>query len=126
MASELDDEGDVIDRVAAQVIARAPASKRIVQHAATAAHAVKADAEQLERSSTKMYVALAAGLGILTSLAVVAFVLLPGKTADTSYDMGSMTSTSNGLKGHLITNWGFNWVISSPLNRAMRRNWMPS
>jgi hypothetical protein len=69
-------------------------------------HAVKVDAKQLERSSTKMYVALAAGLGVLTSLAIVAFVLLPGRPVDTSYDMGSVTSTSNGLKGHLITNWG--------------------
>jgi len=53
-----------------------------------------------------MYVALAAGLGVLTSLAVVAFVLMPGKSADPSYDMGSVTSISNGLKAHLITNWG--------------------
>src|SRR4051812_12175768 len=83
VASELDGDGDLIARVASQVIAKAPASKRIVQHAANAAHAVKADAEHLERSSTKMYVALAAGLGILTSLAVVAFVLMPGKSADT-------------------------------------------
>lgn len=62
--------------------------------------------EQPERTSTKMYVALGAGLGVLTALAVVAFVLLPGKSNDTTYDMGSVTSTSNGLKGHLITNWG--------------------
>jgi hypothetical protein len=67
---------------------------------------VKYEAEQVERSSTKMYVMLAAGLGILTSLAIVAFVLMPGKSADTTYDMGSVTSTSNGLKGHLTTNWG--------------------
>jgi hypothetical protein len=107
VASELDGE-QVAATVAPapNVAAKTPASRRIAQHAASAVHAVKVDAEQLERSSTKMYVALAAGLGVLTSLAVVAFVLLPGKSADTSYDMGSVTSTSNGLKGHLITNWG--------------------
>ena len=108
VASALDDEEEASTRSTPQpkVSAKAPATRRIAQHAASAVHAVKVDAEQVERSSTKMYVALAAGLGILTSLAIVAFVLLPGKSADTSYDMGSVTSTSNGLKGHLITNWG--------------------
>lgn len=107
VASALDDDQDAGTTVAApRVSAKAPATRKIVQHAASAVHAVKVDAEHLERSSTKMYVALAAGLGVLTSLAIVAFVLLPGKSADTSYDMGSVTSTSTGLKGHLITNWG--------------------
>jgi len=64
-------------------------------------------AEQPERSSTKMVAALGVGLGVLSALAVVAFVLMPGKSSsDTSYDMGAVTSTSTGLKGHLITNWG--------------------
>ena len=107
VASGLDDDEDSGTVVAApKVSVKAPATRRIAQHAASAVHAVKEDAEQLERSSTKMYVALAAGLGILTSLAIVAFVLLPSKPADTSYDMGSVTSTSTGLKGHLIANWG--------------------
>jgi len=109
VASALDDNGATGNpvRVAAPKRSVKPAaSQRIAQHAASAVHAVKVDAEQLERTSTKMYVALAAGLGVLTSLAIVAFVLLPGKQVDNSYDMGSITSTSNGLKGHLITNWG--------------------
>jgi hypothetical protein len=108
VASVLDDDEPVGNAPAAAPIRtiKPPTSRRIVQHAASAVHAVKVDAEQLERSSTKMYVALAAGLGVLTSLAIVAFVLLPGKLVDASYDMGSVTSTSNGLKGHLVTNWG--------------------
>jgi hypothetical protein len=109
VASALDDDepaGNPVPAAAPKKSVKSPTSQRIAQHAASAVHAVKVDAEQLERSSTKMYVALAAGLGVLTSLAIVAFVLLPGKPADSSYDMGSVTSTSNGLKGHLVTNWG--------------------
>jgi len=107
VASDLDEEESAnTEQPAARVAAKAPASRRFAKQAASAVYSVRADAQQLERSSTKMYVALAAGLGILTSLAIVAFVLLPGKSADTSYDMGSVTSTSNGLKGHLVTNWG--------------------
>jgi hypothetical protein len=108
VASEPDDDEPVENAPAAapKKSIKPRTSRRIAQHAASAVHAVKVDAEQLERSSTKMYVALAAGLGVLTSLAIVAFVLLPGKPADTSYDMGSITSTSNGLKGHLVTDWG--------------------
>ncbi len=108
VASELDEEEDQTAPVTAapQPAVKAKAPKRIAQQAATAVRTVKYEAEQVERSSTKMYVALAAGLGILTSLAIVAFVLMPGKSADSTYDMGSLTSTSNGLKGHLITNWG--------------------
>ena len=112
VASALDDDEAETSAVTSTVVVepkaavKTQASRRIAQHAASAMHAVKADAEQLERSSTKMYVALAAGLGVLTSLAVVAFVLMPGKSADPSYDMGSVTSVSNGLKGHLITKWG--------------------
>jgi len=108
VASELDEEEDQTVRVTAapQPVVKAKAPKRIAQQAATAVRTVRYEAEQVERSSTKMYVALAAGLGILTSLAIVAFVLMPGKSVDSTYDMGSVTSTSNGLKGHLITNWG--------------------
>ncbi len=109
VASELDapeeDQGSAATKTPGPAV-KTSAPKRIAQHAVSAVHAVKSDAERLERSSTKMYVALAAGLGVLTSLAVVAFVLMPGRPADTSYDMGLVTSTSNGLKGHLITNWG--------------------
>jgi hypothetical protein len=108
VASELDEEEDQTAPVTAvpQPDVKAKAPKRIAQQAASAVRTVRYEAEQVERSSTKMYVALAAGLGILTSLAVVAFVLMPGKSADSTYDMGSVTSTSNGLKGHLTTTWG--------------------
>jgi uncharacterized RmlC-like cupin family protein len=108
VASELDTPEDANPAAgkAASTAVKTPASKRIAQHAVSAVHAVRSDAEKLERSSTKMYVALAAGLGVLTSLAVVAFVLMPGRPVDTSYDMGTVTSVSNGLKGHLVTNWG--------------------
>jgi hypothetical protein len=58
------------------------------------------------KSSTRMVIALGVGLGVLGALALVAFVFLPGKSGDNSYDMGAVTSTSNGLRGHLITNWG--------------------
>ena len=108
VASELDEEEDQTAPVTAapEPIVKAKAPKRIARQAASAVRTVKYEAGQVERSSTKMYVMLAAGLGILTSLAIVAFVLMPGKSADTTYDMGSVTSTSTGLKGHLITNWG--------------------
>ncbi len=65
----------------------------------------KKKSAQQELALTRMYVVLAAGLGVLASLAVVAFVLMPGKSADTSYDMGTVTSTTTGLKGRLITDW---------------------
>src|SRR5665213_347293 len=108
VASELDEEKEQTEcvKAAPQPVVKAKAPKRITQQAASAVRTVKYEAEQVERSSTKMYVALAARLGILTSLAIVAFVLMPGKSADSTDDMGSVTSTRNGLKGHLITNWG--------------------
>jgi hypothetical protein len=59
----------------------------------------------LNKTSTKMVAALGVGLGLLSGLAFVAFVLQPAKAADNSYDMGSVTSTTTGLKGHLVTNW---------------------
>jgi hypothetical protein len=66
----------------------------------------KAAEKRPDQSSTKMVAALGVGLGVLSALAVVAFVLMPGKSAETTYDMGTLTSTNTGLKGHLITNWG--------------------
>ncbi len=62
--------------------------------------------EALNKTSTKMVVALGIGLGLLSALAFVAFVLEPSKAADNSYDMGTVTSITTGLKGHLITSWG--------------------
>jgi hypothetical protein len=80
--------------------ARRSVAKRLAPRRAEAVE------EQPGRSSTKMVMALGVGLGILSALAVVAFVLMPGKSSDSSYDMGAVTSTSTGLKGLLVTNWG--------------------
>lgn len=71
----------------------------------SASQPAKRDTDKPARNSTKLFAALGAGLGIMAALAVVAFVLLPGKS-DGAYDMGSMTSATNGLKGHLTTTWG--------------------
>jgi len=110
VAAELDPEEVAAAEAAAQRVAsKASAAKRSVpqQVQPRAAKQRISDAQgQPEHTSTKMYVALGAGLGVLTALAVVAFVILPGKPVDTTYDMGLVTSTSTGLKGHLITNWG--------------------
>lgn len=120
VASDLDsDEVQSSPAVTQRVAAKVPAAKASNARVSTAKIPVpkvaqplvqqlrkEIEEEQLGHSSTKMYVALAAGLGVLTALAIVAFVILPGKPADTSYDMGLVTSTSTGLKGHLVTNWG--------------------
>jgi hypothetical protein len=86
---------DVVDQLRAAAAAK--------QQAPPPAAAV---VKKPEHTSTKMVAALGVGLGVLSALAVVAFVLMPGKNADTKYDMGALTSTTTGLKGHLITNWG--------------------
>jgi hypothetical protein len=88
---------------APKVAAKARTQERAAKR--PAAKATSAD-EASSKSSTKLVIALGIGLGLLGALAIVAFVLLPGKSADTSYDMGTLTSTSNGLKGHLVTTWG--------------------
>lgn len=102
VASDLYDDEDVraealerqaeINSQPAQLAERRPVKK-------------KRKSAQQERELTKMYVVLAAGLGVLASLAVVAFVLVPRTPAQNSYDMGTVTSTTTGLKGHLITDW---------------------
>ena len=105
-----EEEGQVSAPAAQRVVVNVPTAKRAMpqpaQKRVAKLPADQVEADKPERSSTKMYIALGAGLGVLTALAVVAFVILPGKPVDTSYDMGSVTSTSNGLKGHLITSWG--------------------
>ena len=107
VAAEIDSEDESQSSAAQKVVVNVPTAKRAAprpaQQRVTKQHV---EEEQPARSSTKMYVALSAGLGVLSSLAVVAFVIMPGKPADTTYDMGQVTSTSTGLKGHLITNWG--------------------
>ena len=110
VAAELTPEEVAAAEAAAQRLAsKAPATKLGAPQqvrARASKQAGVADQEQSEHSPTKMYVALGAGLGVLTALAIVAFVILPGKPVDTTYDMGLVTSTSTGLKGHLITSWG--------------------
>lgn len=80
-------------------------SEWIVAKAKVAKAIAAKEEEALNKTSTKMVVALGVGLGLLSGLAFVAFVLQPAKAADNSYDMGSVTSTTTGLKGHLIANW---------------------
>ena len=110
VAAELDPEEVAAAAAAAQrVAAKAQPAKRGVpqqMQPRAAKQRINDEQEQPGQSSAKMYVALGAGLGVLTALAIVAFVILPGKPVDTTYDMGQVTSTSTGLKGHLITNWG--------------------
>lgn len=109
VAAKQDPEEVAAEHAAAQRIsAKSPTAKRgMPKHVQprTAAQRIHDEQEQSGQSSAKMYVALGAGLGVLTALAIVAFVILPGKPVDATYDMGLVTSTSNGLKGHLITNW---------------------
>lgn len=110
VAAELDPEEVAAQHAAAQRMStKSPAAKRGIAKQVqprTAKQRIDDEQEQPGQSSAKMYVALGAGLGVLTALAIVAFVILPGKPVDTTYDMGLVTSTSTGLKGHLITNWG--------------------
>lgn len=103
VASDLYDEEDVRAEALqrhAEVSAAEPAQKADRRPAKK-----KTLSAQQERALTRMYIMLAAGLGVLAALAVVSFVLMPSKATDNSYDMGTVTSTSTGLKGRLITNW---------------------
>jgi hypothetical protein len=105
IAADLDEEevggaGVSAPKVAASIPPKVRAAKRQVK-----TEAMPVD-HPTSKASTRMVIALGVGLGVLGALALVAFVLLPGKSSDTTYDMGSLTSTSNGLKGHLETNWG--------------------
>jgi hypothetical protein len=102
VAADLHDEAEESPAVA--VPAQNQTARQVFSKRPAAPARVKT--EQTDRSSTKLVAALGVGLGVLSALAVVAFVLMPGKSAETSYDMGTMTSTSTGLKGHLTTNWG--------------------
>lgn len=102
VASDLYDEEDVrAEALQRQETLIAQPSEKVERRPAKK----KTLSAQQERAVTRMYVILAAGLGVLAALAVVAFVLMPAKSADNSYDMGTVTSTTTGLKGHLITNW---------------------
>ena len=55
-------------------------------------------------NQTKLYAALGVGLGVLAALAVVAFFLHQGGS-DGSTDLGYVTSSPYGLKGHLLAKW---------------------
>ena len=60
--------------------------------------------ERAAASRTKLYAAVGVGLGILAAGIGAFFIHTP--KADGSFDFGSVTANANGLKGHLITNWG--------------------
>lgn len=93
------------DRTAGALQQQAVAIAKLPEKAKTLPAKKTTESTTPDRALTRMYIALGAGLGVLTALAVVAFVLTPGKTADDSYDMGAVTSTSTGLKGRLTTEW---------------------
>jgi hypothetical protein len=53
---------------------------------------------------TKFYVTIGAGLGVLFVVIFAAVNLRPG-SPEGRYDMGPVTSSATGLKGHLYINW---------------------
>jgi hypothetical protein len=55
-------------------------------------------------NQTKLYAALGVGLGLLAALAIVAFFVHQGGS-DGSTDLGYVTSSPFGLKGHLVAKW---------------------
>ena len=57
-----------------------------------------------ESSQTRKYAAIGIGLGLLVGLAIAVFFLRPG-TQGGPNDIGDVTSTAFGLKGHLSTEW---------------------
>ena len=99
VAAELDgpaQEGQVWDNPTAAI--KAPTAR-------TAADRKKSPAdEKAAAGRTKLYAATGVALGILAAGVGAFFIHLP-KT-DGSYDFGSVNLNVNGLKGHLITNWG--------------------
>jgi hypothetical protein len=56
-------------------------------------------------SKTKAVILAGVGMGLLAGLMCAVLFTHPGPV-DNSTDMGSVTSNTTGLKGHLITNWG--------------------
>ena len=61
--------------------------------------------EKLAASQTKVYAAIGIGLGLLAGLAVAVIFLHPGGQGGPN-DLGAVTSSAYGLKGHLVTKWG--------------------
>lgn len=74
------------------------------------AEAVDEDREDEEEERTpsetlKINTALVIGVGVVAFLVFLLTFMLNGK-AEASGDMGTVTESTSGLKGHLITNWG--------------------
>jgi hypothetical protein len=83
----------------------ADGDKQTVAGKAPAARSAgSARSQRRRRSRTKLYAAVGVGLGILAAGIGAFFIHTP--KADGSFDFGSVTANANGLKGHLITNWG--------------------
>ncbi|HEX4757388.1 MAG TPA: hypothetical protein VH308_05365 [Terracidiphilus sp.] len=99
VAAEIDgpaEDGQVWDHPTAAI--KAPTSR-------TAADRKKSPEDaKAAANRTKLYAAVGVGLGILAAGIGAFFIHLP--KADGSYDFGSVNVNVNGLKGHLITNWG--------------------
>ena len=60
--------------------------------------------QKLTASKTKVYAAMAVGVGLLVGLICAAFFIHPGQNG--SNDMGAVTAGAYGLKGHLTLTWG--------------------
>src|ERR1035438_9906012 len=63
--------------------------------------------ERMQRfadNPTRFYAMIGAGLGVLLVVIFAAVNLLPG-SPEGRYDLGPVTSSATGLKGHLYINW---------------------
>jgi len=60
--------------------------------------------QRFAENPTKFYAAICAGLGVLLALIFAAVNLGPGNP-EGRYDLGPVTSSATGLKGHLYINW---------------------
>ena len=57
-------------------------------------------------SQTRVYAAIGVGLGILLGVIIIAIFTLFSGTPNGRYDLGPITSSAAGLKGHLFVEWG--------------------
>ena len=60
--------------------------------------------QRFAENPTKFYATIGAGLGVLLALIFAAVNLLPG-SSEGRYDLGPVTSSATGLKGHLYIKW---------------------
>ena len=60
--------------------------------------------QKFAENPTKFYATIGVGLGVLLVLIFAAFNLRPG-SPEGRYDLGPVTSSATGLKGHLYINW---------------------